>query len=309
MVAIVGPTAVGKTELSVKLAHRYPGEIINSDSRQVYRGMDIGTAKPGPGERGQVPHHLLDIRDPDSPFDLGTFLPLAKNCIQDIRQRERLPFVVGGSGQYIWALLEGWDVPGVPPDPEFRAAMRIEAEQRGPVALHEELRSVDPDRAAQLDPRNVRRVIRALEIYHATEKAASERQGKTGKPFKALVIGLTMARESLYRRIDRRVDDMVAEGLLEEVVHLSQLGYQPGVGPLDGPGYRELGLYLTGTISWEEAVQRTKFQTHRLARRQYSWFKPKDPRINWLEAAALDTEERAAELIENFRRSITPVVQ
>ncbi len=309
VVAIVGPTAVGKTGLSVKLAQMLKGEIINSDSRQVYRGMDIGTAKPSPTERCQAPHHLLDIREPRQPLDLGAFLPLARSCIQDIHGRKRLPLVVGGSGQYVWALLEGWEVPAVPPDPAFRRAKYLQAEQLGPDALYQELQGVDPHRATQVDSRNVRRVIRALEVFRATGQTASSRSAKAANTFRSLVLGLTMPRESLYRRIDQRVDRMVADGLLEEVIRLSDMGYQAGEGPLNGPGYRELGLYLSGAISWEEAVQRTKFQTHRLARSQYSWFKLKDPRIHWLDAAESDTDERAAALIEDFRRGAPPVVQ
>ena len=302
VVAVVGPTAVGKTALSIKLAQCFQGEIINADSRQVYRGMDIGTAKPGPEERRGVLHHLLDIRDPSCPFDLGTFLSLARSSIECIHSRGMLPFVVGGSGQYLWGLLEGWEAPPAPPDPEFRRAKQSQAEQQGAASLYQELQRLDPDRASQLDPRNLRRVIRALEVHHVTGDLPSALQSRSSPPYSFLIIGLTMSRECLYRRIDQRVDGMIARGFLGEVVRLSEKGHEPGVGPLNGPGYLELGLYLDGTISLAEAVQRTKFQTHRLARRQHSWFKPSDPRIHWLDASDPQVEEQAAALTEAFRQ-------
>ena len=309
MVTIVGPTAVGKTGLSILLAQRFQGEIVNADSRQVYQGMDIGTAKPDPEERRNVPHHLLDIRDPSCPIDLGTYLPLARSRVRDIHMRGRLPLVVGGSGQYLWGLLEGWKVPPVPPDPEFRRAKQEEAQQRGAESLHQELEKLDPDRAAQLDPRNVRRVIRALEVHRAIGKQSSAVPASFFPGYRSLIIGLTMPRESLYRRIDQRVDGMVAQGLLGEVLALTKAGHQPGVGPLNGPGYLEVGQYLDGAISWDEAVQRTKYRTHRLVRRQYTWFKAGDPRIHWLDASAPDIVERASALTETFRQGRAPVVQ
>ena len=303
---IVGPTGVGKTTLALSLARRFRGEIINADSRQVYRLMDIGTAKPTPDERAQAEHHLLDIRDPGDNFDLASFLVLAKAAIGATQGRGHLPVVVGGTGQYIWALLEGWEVPEVPPDFAFREAKQREAQQHGPRFVHHQLVELDPDRAAALDPRNLRRVIRALEIYHSTQKRPSD-LAKQAKPMpNALVIGLTLDREALYRHIDERVDRMMAAGFLEEVQRLASHGYEPGLGPLAGPGYRELGRYLAGQMSLDEAVQRTKFQTHRLARRQYAWFKLEDARIKWLEAGAAGLEDRAAMLVLDFLSAYRP---
>ena len=297
---IVGPTGVGKTALALSLARRFQGEIINADSRQVYRLMDIGTAKPTPEERAQAQHHLLDIRDPDDNFDLACFLSLAKRAIGAARSRGHLPIAVGGTGQYVWALLEGWEVPEVAPDLAFRDARQREAQQHGPLFVHRQLAELDPDRAAALDPHNLRRVVRALEIYHSTQRRPSD-LAKQAKPMAdALVIGLTLDREALYRRIDERVDRMMAAGFLEEVQRLAAQGYQPGRGPLAGPGYRELGQYLAGQMTLDEAVQRTKFQTHRLARRQYTWFKLDDPRIKWLEADGPGIEDQAAVLVEKF---------
>jgi tRNA dimethylallyltransferase len=301
---IVGPTAVGKTSLALSLASRFDGEIINADSRQVYRHMDIGTAKPSPHEQQQAPHHLLDILDPDQNFDLAKFLSLARDLISEIQGRERLPIVVGGTGQYIWALLEGWNVPEVPPDAEFRAAKLAEAEQHGPEFIYQQLQSADPTRAAQLDFRNLRRVIRALEVHHA-QASQPQTAGQTSEGLAhSLIIGLTMDRTQLYQRIDDRLDQMMIEGLEEEVRALTALGYVPGEGPLAGPGYRELGEYLTGIVSLDEAVQRTKFQTHRLVRRQYNWFKLVDPRIKWLAGAVpdgvSDLEIEAGQTVQNF---------
>jgi tRNA dimethylallyltransferase len=295
---------VGKTALAVALARRFRGEIINADSRQVYRLMDIGTAKPTPEERAQAQHHLLDIRDPDDNFDLACFLFLSKRAISAVQARGHLPVAVGGTGQYIWALLEGWEVPEVAPDLAFREAKQQEAQQHGPLFVHRQLAELDPDRAMSLDPHNLRRVIRALEIYHSTQRRPSD-LAKQGKPMTgALVIGLTLGREALYLRIDERVDRMMSAGFLEEVQRLAAQGYEPGQGPLAGPGYRELGQYLAGHMTLDEAVQRTKFQTHRLARRQYTWFKLGDPRIKWLEADGSDLEDRAAVLVEKFLSAI-----
>lgn len=309
LVAIVGATGVGKTRLAVSLAHRLHGEIINADSRQVYRGMDIGTAKPTPEERSLAPHHLLDLLQPDQNFDLGSFLSLARDLIPEIQARNQLPMVVGGTGQYVWSLLEGWAVPVVPPDPEFRQAKLLEAQSKGGWTLHQELEKIDPQRAAELDPRNLRRVIRALEIHHTSQLAPSQFRKRAPTSVNALIIGLRLDREELYRRIDARVDWMVAAGLVEEVRRLAELGYRPGLGPLASPGYREVGQYLAGEISLPEAVQRTKFQTHRLARRQHGWFRANDPRIRWLEADDPQLEERAGALIANFLSDGSPVLQ
>ena len=309
LVAIVGATCVGKTRLAVSLAHRLHGEIINADSRQVYRGMDIGTAKPTPQERSLAPHHLLDLLQPDQNFDLGSFLSLARDLIPGIQARNQLPMVVGGTGQYVWALLEGWAVPVVPPDPEFRQAKLLEAQSKGGWALHRELEKIDPQRAAELDPRNLRRVIRALEIHHTSQLAPSQFRKRAPTSVNALIIGLRLDREELYRRIDARVDGMVTAGLVEEVQRLADLGYRIGLGPLASPGYREVGQYLAGEISLPEAVQRTKFQTHRLARRQHGWFRANDPRIRWLEADDPLLEERAGALIADFLSDGSPVLQ
>ena len=303
VIFVVGPTASGKSRLALELAQQFDGEIINADSRQVYRCMDIGTAKPSPAEQAQVPHHLLDICDPRDNFNLACFLSGATTAIDDIHGRGRLPIVAGGSGQYVWGLLEGWQVPAAAPQPQFRRDMLEEAQRNGPMSVYRQLQLADPDRASQLDPRNLRRVIRSLEVHHFRKSSGSTPKQERRALENYLIIGLTMPREELYRRIDQRVDRMLASGLLEEVRGLAAQGYQLGQGPLSSPGYRELGQYLAGEISLDEAVQRTKFQTHRLARRQYTWFKLQDPRINWLDGSDPGVATRAAALVADFLSS------
>ena len=310
IICVVGPTAVGKTALSVALGQVFGGEIINADSRQIYRGMTIGTAKPSVEELAAVPHHLVDILDPDEGFGLSLFLQRAAGALRDIRRRGLLPVVSGGTGQYVWRLMEGRSIPAVPPDPEFRAKLAEEAERLGSVNLHRRLAAIDPARAASLDQRNVRRVIRALEVHHATGQLPSLMQ-PMGRPSlaNALVLGLTMPRETLYQRIDHRVDQMMRDGFLAEVEALSAAGFPMGAGPLASPGYRELGQHLAGELSLGEAVARTKTQTHRLARRQYTWFKPSDPRIRWLDANGQGLHDIATRMVDSFLENQPPVIQ
>ena len=309
LVCVVGPTAVGKTALAVELARRFGGEVVNTDSRQVYRGMTIGTAKPTEAERAAAPHHLVDILDPPESFGLGLFLEYAADALRDIRSRGRLPLVCGGTGQYVWALAAGQQLAAVPPDHGFRAELEVEAEQNGAEALHRRLATIDAGRAAALDARNVRRVIRALEIHHVTGRRPSELQPVSTQSGNSLVLGLTMPRDALYRRIDERVDRMMADGFLREVEDLRAAGFPMNTGPLNSPGYRELGRYLDGEMSLEEAVERTKTQTHRLARRQYTWFKPGDTRIQWLDADDPRMVENAAAAVSDFLNLRPPVIQ
>ena len=308
-IAIVGPTAVGKTKLAVELCQRFNGEVINADSRQVYRRMDIGTAKPTPEELARAPHHLLDLLEPSEKFGLGSFLALANEAWADINALGKLPFLAGGSGQFVWAMLEGQMVPAVPPDPEFRALLEKVAADEGSQALHDRLQEVDPVRAEALDARNVRRVVRALEIFHTTSEKPSELASAVSSTDDYLVIGLTMERQALYQRIDDRVAAMMEAGFLAEVRALAEAGYPMGQDALDSPGYRELGQYIDGELSLDEAVARTKTQTHRLVRRQYTWFKPSDQRIKWLDASLPEAPEQAAERVTAYLSEATPVVQ
>ncbi len=301
LVAIVGPTAAGKTALAAELAHRLPGEIVGADSRQVYRHMDIGTAKPTDGERAAAPHHLIDVVYPDEPFSLGRWLDLALEALDGIWSRGKQPFLVGGTGQYVWALLEGWQVPRVPPQRELRRELEVQ-----PVsALIEELRRADPESAAQIDPRNARRVIRALEVYRVTGKPLSYWRTKAPPSFQTLVIGLRMPREELHRRTDSRVDRMMDGGLISEVQRLLAMGYGRELPSMSGIGYREICQYLAAEMDLIEATTRIKMGTHRLARHQSSWFKPDDPRIRWIEAGE-SAAEAATRLVVEWLGAVGP---
>lgn len=306
LIAVVGPTAVGKTSLAVALARRFNGEIVNADSRQVYTGMDIGTAKPTPAERRGARHHLIDIRLPDSPFSLGEFLPLARKTIDAIASAGKVPILCGGTGQYVWALLEGWTVPQVPPEPGLRARLERRIEKHGAATLWRDLQDLDPARAAQVDPQNPRRIIRALEILNATGHAVDAVSKHPDPPYRSLVIGLTADRAVLYGRIDARFDSMMDDGLLDEARRLDAAGFALGKEALSGVGYTELGLYLAGEMTLDEAVARSKTRTHRLVRRQYTWFKLSDPRINWLDATRELPVDLAASLVRDFLEARTP---
>ena len=278
LVAIVGATATGKTALSIDVARRLDGEIIGADSRQVYRHMDIGTAKPMPEERAATPHHLIDVVDPDEPFSLGTWLNLARAVLEDIWSRGKQPVLVGGTGQYVWALLEGWRVPRVPPDRE----LRDELGSRPPEELLAELRRVDPEAETYIDPRNVRRVIRALEVQAATGKPFSYWRTKEPPEFQSAIVGLTLPREQLYRRIDARVDAMFEAGFVAEVQRLLDMGYGRDLPSMSGIGYKEIAEHLAGGRDLASAIEGTKTGTHRLARHQHAWFKQANERIYWI---------------------------
>ena len=300
LVAVVGPTAVGKTALAIQLAQRFGGEIVNADSRQVYVGMDIGAAKPTADELRAARHHLIDIRPPDAPLSLGEYLPLARQAIGDVAERGKLPILCGGAGQYVWALLEGWHVPQIPPDAIFRAELERRVAAAGPAILWHELNQIDPQRAQAIDPHNTRRIIRALEIQHATGEPITAAGRSAELPYRALIIGLTADRSALYHRIDARFDAMMDNGLLDEARRLADAGYTLGSGPLSGMGYTQLGQYLAGEMTLPDAVARAKTQTHRLVRRQYTWFKPSDRRIKWLDATHELPIAEATRRVERF---------
>lgn len=273
LLAIVGPTAVGKTALSIALAQALNGEIVSADSRQVYRSMDIGTAKPDQAEQAAVPHHLIDVVDPDEDFSLATYQELAYAAIQEIVARGKLPLVVGGTGQYLAALLQGWQIPRVAPQPELRAALEREAEQTGTEALHARLAQIDPAAAATILPGNLRRIIRALEVYEVSGLPISAQQTMLPPPYRMRTLWLTLPAEQLYARIDTRVDQMVEAGLVGEVGGLLERGYAWGLPAMSGLGYREFQPYFAEEATLEEAVQRLKFDTHAFARRQPAWFR------------------------------------
>ena len=299
LIAIVGPTATGKTALAVALARAVDGEIVGADSRQVYRRMDIGTAKPTPEERALVPHHLLDVAEPNEPFSLAQYLELASASLEDIWGRGRQPLLVGGSGQYVWALLEGWKVPHLPPQRELRRSLEERAAREGAEALHQELARIDPRAADGIDPRNVRRVIRALEVYEATGRPISFWQEKAPPEWDALILGLTCPRDELYRRIDTRVDGMMGAGLVEEVRGLLAMGYSRELPSMSGIGYREACQHLAGELDLPVAAARIKTATHRLARQQATWFRRDDERIRWIDVSVGDPLREALGLVES----------
>jgi len=280
LLVLVGPTAVGKTALSLELARRFDGEIISADSRLFYRGMDIGTAKPSAAERAAIPHHLIDLAAPDETLSLGEYQRLAYRTIDDVLARGRLPILVGGTGQYVWAVVEGWGIPEVAPQPALRAAL----EALGQSEPARWLAALDPVAAGRIDPRNVRRVVRALEVTLHTGRPISKLQRKTPPPYDIHMLGLSRGRDALYARIDARVEGMMAEGLLDETVRLREAGYDPNLPAMSGLGYRQLLAYLAGEMSLEEAIERVKFETHRFARQQATWFRGDDSRIRWFEA-------------------------
>ena len=283
LIVILGPTAVGKTRLSLRLAQELDGEIVSADSRQVYWGMDIGTAKPTLEERALVPHHLINVVAPDEPFTLAQYQGLAYDAIADVLALGKATFLVGGTGQYVRAVVEGWGIPRVPPNEQLRAELYRQAETEGKEALHACLREVDPAAAGRIDPRNVRRVVRALEVYLETGQPISELQRKKPPPYRILQIGLTMERQELYRRIDERVDRMIEDGLVEEVRGLVEQGYGYGLPSMSGLGYQQIGLYLRGQVSLEEAIRLIKRHTRRFVRHQYNWFRLGDAAIRWFD--------------------------
>ncbi len=281
LLALVGPTAVGKTALSLQLAARCKGEIISADSRLFYRGMDIGTAKPTAAEQAVAPHHLIDICDPDETLSLGAYQRLAYETIDAVLARGHLPILVGGTGQYVMAVAQGWSIPEVPPQPALRRALA----DLGQKELAHWLAELDPAAAARLDPRNTRRVIRALEVTLVAGRPISQLQTKSPPPYDVCLVGLHREREALYGRIDARVDRMMAAGLLDEVIRLRDAGYGRDLPAMSGLGYRQLWQYLDGEMTLDEAVERIKFETHRFVRHQMNWFRRQDAGITWFDMA------------------------
>lgn len=299
LVTIVGPTATGKTELSLRLAKAFNGEIVNADSRQVYRYMNIGTAKPTGEELARAPHHLIDIVDPDADFGLAQYQELAYKAIGEVQSRGKLPLLVGGTGQYVWAVLEGWVIPSVAPDFEFRKSLQARADNGESGQLYKELELADPAAAKRIDSRNVRRVIRALEVLQHAGEPFSGLQKKDPPDYDILIIGLTAEREELYRRIDSRVDKMIELGLVDEVKGLIGKGYKSDLPAMSGIGYRQIGQYLKGEFTLEAAVEKIKFETHRVARHQYAWFRLNDERIQWVDVGE-EAETEVKKLVVGF---------
>lgn len=299
LAAIIGPTGIGKSDLAINLAKTFGGEIVSADSRQIYRHMDIGTAKPGRKQLASVPHHLIDIINPDGDFSLAQFQQMARRTIADIQRRGRLPLLVGGSGQYVWSVLEGWGIPRVPPDQEMRHRLEKRAAEGGEDELYEELLAADPEAAQQIDKRNIRRVIRALEVSQGRHSPPARWQRSEPPPYENLIIGLTTDRAELYRIIDLRVDKMIEKGLVEEVKGLAGRGYGYDLPAMSAIGYGQIGTYLRGEIGLETAVQQIKYEIHRFIRQQYNWFKREDSRIHWFDVRGRAEAEITA-LVREF---------
>jgi tRNA dimethylallyltransferase len=287
---------VGKTELSLALCERVGGEVVSADSRQIYRGMDIGTAKATPAEQARAPHHLIDIVNPDQVLTLAEYQARAYAAIDAIRGRGHLPMLVGGTGQYVAAVIEGWRIPEVAPQPHLRAELEAQAAAAGSEALHARLAGLDPLAAARIDHRNVRRVIRALEVCLATGRPISSLQGKEPPPFDITTIGVTRPRPVLYERIDRRVDAMIAAGLVDEVRRLVDAGYGWELPAMTGLGYRQIGQHLRGEVTLDEASALVKKGTRRFVQQQYNWFRLDDPTIRWVDPDDLPVDALGAEV-------------
>jgi tRNA dimethylallyltransferase len=281
LILIVGPTAVGKTEIAIQLAQKMNGEIVSADSRLFYRGMDIGTAKPTREEQARVPHHLIDVADPNETWSLAQFQQAARKVISDIHLRGKLPFLVGGTGQYMRAVTEGWSPPEVKPDERLRGALEKLKDERGKDWLHDKLQTLDPDAAEKIDPRNVRRTIRALEVILTTGGKFSSQRGRADSPYRLISIGLMRPRQELYERVDTRIESMFAAGLVEEVRGLLARGYSPELPSMSGIGYRECVSVIRGEISEEQAKFLMRRATRVFVRRQANWFKTEDELIHW----------------------------
>jgi tRNA dimethylallyltransferase len=284
LVFLIGPTATGKSALALSLAPLFHAEIVSADSRLLYRGMDIGTAKPTPDEQASVPHHLIDVTNPDQPWSLSEYLASARQLFADISARQHLPLLVGGTGQYIRALQEGWRMPSVLPDPTLRDALEQRAKKDGGDALFQELISRDPDASAFIDPRNVRRVIRALEVVRTTGQPFSAQRARDPLPYRLMILGLRLPREELYARADARIDAMLRAGWIEEVRGLLALGYAPTLPAFSALGYGEIIRHLRGDFSFAECVQAIRFATHRFIRHQDAWFRNENLSIGWMDA-------------------------
>ncbi len=302
LIVILGPTAVGKTETSIQLAERLDGEIISADLRLFYRGMDIGTAKPTAEEQARVPHHLIDVADPDQIWSLAMFQQAAHQIITEIHRRGHLPLLVGGTGQYIRAVTAEWEIPEAAPSLFLREALEKWTVEIGPEGLHRRLGVLDPVAADNIDPRNLRRTIRALEVILLTGKLFSTQRARGPSRYDLLQLGLTRPRPELYARVDERIRLMLEAGFLDEVQGLLDAGYSPELPSLSAIGYRQMIDFLQGESNLDEAVMLMKRITRKFVRRQANWFKLNDPDIQWFQARPIAVEDMEV-AIRAFLRS------
>lgn len=307
LICVVGPTGVGKTAFSLALAEGIDGEIINADSRQLYRRLDIGTAKPTAEERARVPHHLIDVADPLEPFSTGQYCALADAAIADIQGRGKVPVVVGGTGLYVRALIDGlWDGPTA--NPSLRAALEGVESAAGEGTLHHLLGRLDPDSATRIHPNDRYKTIRALEITLLCRQPASEARAAHGFPgrYRALLVGLTCPKEVLHQRIEARVQQMVADGWLAEVTALLESGIGPDAPAMNAVGYRQICAHLHGKSSLTEALEATILATRKYAKRQFTWFR-KDDRLTWLNTTEAPMPSFVSTVISAFKRGAVRV--
>ena len=289
VIFIVGPTASGKTDAGIMLSQAIDGEVVSADSRYLYRGMDIGTAKPDLAERRGVPHWLIDVADPDETWSLSLFRKAADEAIRDIHARGKKPVIVGGTGQYVRAILEGWTIPEGEPDHRLRDVLENWGKEIGAYALYQKLALLDPEAAGRIEWQNMRRTIRALEVIFSSGRKFSEQRRTEESPYSALIFGMKRDRSLLYERIDRRVDLMIRNGLVEETAGLLAKGYSESLPSMSAIGYKEICDYLNKKSTLEEAAQLIKFRTHNYVRRQANWFKAGDPAIRWVDPEDVET--------------------
>ncbi len=299
LLAIVGETATGKSALALKLCEAFFGEIVTADSRQVYRAMDIGTDKPSPEERAHVPHHMIDLVDPDESYTLALYQTQAYAVIDAIHARGKVPVLAGGTPLYLNAVLEGWTIPRVEPDMALRAELEAEAALSGPAALYERLRTLDPTSAAGMLPSNTRRIVRALEVIAVTGEPISAQQRKVPPPYNIQIIGLSTPRPRVYERIDARVNLQIRRGLVEEVAELNRRGYAYDLPSMSGLGYRQIGDYLLGRATLAGAVQRIKWDTHSFSRHQGNWFR-RMTTAHWIDVELGDPYNEASGVATEF---------
>ena len=284
LIVILGPTAVGKTKISLDLAEKFNGEIISGDSRLFYRGMDIGTAKPSHIDLAKIKHHLVDVSDPDENWSLAVYQNAAYAAIDEINSKGKIPFLVGGTGQYLKAVYQGWKIPQVKPNTELRLALEKWANEIGVVGLYERLVSIDPDAGEFIEPNNLRRTIRAFEVILCTGRKFSSTRTLVGTAYNTLILGLTMPRKELFNRIDLRITLMIDNGFIDEVRSLMLKGYSPALPSFSTIGYRQIANYINGEISLDDAIMLIKRLSRKLVRRQANWFKMDDPEIKWFQS-------------------------